>query len=83
MVIHIIPIAKFLKRSMHSSRMRTARSLTIACVMGGGGVLCVHAWQRACVVGRGWQRGVQDGDMNGRQGHVWQGVCMAGVCVWW
>ena len=48
---------------MHSSRMRTARSLTIS--LGGG-----HAWQGACVAGSVHGKGACMAGGGG--GHVWQ-----------
>ena len=45
-----------------------------ACVVGGvhgrG-----HAWQRTCMEGCAWQRGVNGG------GCAWQGVCGKGTCM--
>ena len=62
---------QFLTR-MHSSRMRTVRSLT-ASHGGGGGC----AWQGACMAG-----GMHGGGVHGR-GHVWLGACVAGGHAWW
>ena len=67
-----------------------------ACVVGGvhgrG-----HAWQRTCMEGCAWQRGVNGGgcawqgvcgkgtcmaEGHAWQGHAWQGACVAGGHVW-
>ena len=54
---------------MHSSRMRTTRSLT-ACHGG-------HAWQGTCMaVGHAWQGACM------AVGHAWQGGMHGGVLAW-
>ena len=67
---------------MHSSRMRTTRSLTASCCIWLGGGACVargHAWRGVCVVGRGhaWKGCVCGGGVHDRGGMRGKGACVA------
>ena len=91
--ISYIPIVKrshTCKPRMHSSRMRTGRSLTVCCSLvsgpgGGGGLVRGGVWPGGmsgpggCVCSGGvWSRGV----VSAPEGGVWsRGVCLPqGVC---